>query len=58
MCDGFVFDPEIERLDEINANLKLIQRKNGLTFGTDAYILSAFAKSSPRGKAADFGCGN
>ncbi len=57
MCDGFVFDPDIERLDEINANLKLIQRKNGLTFGTDAYILSAFAKSSPRGKAADFGCG-
>jgi len=57
MCNRSVFDPELERLDDINEDLRLIQRKNGLTFGTDAYILSAFAKSSPRGKAADFGCG-
>lgn len=57
MLDEIIFDPESERLDDINEDLKIIQRKNGLTFGTDAYILSAFAKSIPRGKAADFGCG-
>jgi hypothetical protein len=31
-----------ERINEINDNLKLIEKKNGLTFGTDAYLLSAF----------------
>jgi len=45
-----------ERLDIINEDLSLIQKKNGLTFGTDAYLLSAFA---PRrgGIAADLGAG-
>ena len=57
MQDEFFYDPELERLDNINENLRIIQRKNGLTFGTDAYILSAFAKDAKYGKAADFGCG-
>lgn len=35
-----------ERLDKINEDLSLIQRIGGLTFGTDAYLLSAFAKRS------------
>lgn len=37
---------EGERLDRINENLCLIQKKDGLTFGTDAYLLSAFVKKS------------
>ena len=48
---------ENERLDEINENLRLIQRKNGLTFSTDAFLLSAFCHPAPRDRAADFGCG-
>ncbi len=30
------------RLDAINDNISLIQRKNGLTFGTDALLLAAY----------------
>lgn len=33
---------ENERLDEVNENLKLIQARDGLTFGTDAYLLAAY----------------
>lgn len=46
-----------ERIDRINENLSLIQKKKGLTFGTDAYLLSAFAKSMPKDIAYDLGCG-
>lgn len=46
-----------ERIDDINESLRIIQRKNGLTFGTDAYLLSAFAKKMGREDAADLGCG-
>ena len=45
-----------ERLDEINENLSLIQKKDGLTFGTDAFLLAAFMKSRVK-TAADFGSG-
>ena len=31
-----------ERLDEVNDKLRLIQKTNGLTFGTDALLLAAF----------------
>ena len=55
--DNVLYDPKTERLDDINENLRLIQRCRGLTFGTDAYLLGAFMKSCPRGVAADFGCG-
>ena len=48
---------EDERLDFINEDLKIIQRKNGLTFGTDSYLLSAFARKMGREDAADLGCG-
>ena len=57
MFNGLIYDPETERIDEINEDLTIIQRKNGLTFGTDAYLLSAFAKHAKYAKAADFGCG-
>ena len=45
-----------ERLDYINEDLSLIQLKRGLTFGTDAYLLSAFVKECS-GHGADLGSG-
>lgn len=45
-----------ERIDYINEDLSLIQLKRGLTFGTDAYLLSAFVKENA-GKGADLGSG-
>ena len=35
---------EGEQIDEINEKLSLIQKKDGLRFSTDAYLLAAFAK--------------
>lgn len=35
-----------ETIIEINENLKLIQNTNGLTFGTDAYLLAAFTETT------------
>lgn len=46
-----------ERLDIVNARLRLIQRIDGLTFGTDAYLLSAFIRSIPHGKGVELGGG-
>lgn len=45
-----------ERLDYINEDLSLIQLKRGLTFGTDAYLLSAFVRENS-GRGADLGSG-
>lgn len=45
------------RQDEINGHIRLLQHKSGLTFGSDAFLLSAFCRPCPGGKAADFGCG-
>lgn len=41
----------------INDDLKLIQNPNGLTFGTDAYLLSAFVKGGAKTEGADLGSG-
>lgn len=46
-----------ERVDEVNENLRLIQKKNGLTFGTDAYLLAAFIRPQPSARAVDLGSG-
>lgn len=46
-----------QRLDEINEHIRLLQRKSGLTFGSDAFLLSAFCRPCPSGRAADLGCG-
>lgn len=46
-----------ERLDNVNENLNLIQKKDGLTFGTDAFLLASFIKSAPTKKAAELGSG-
>ncbi len=48
---------EDERLDYVNEKITLLQKKNGLTFGTDAFLLAAFIKASPRARAAELGCG-
>lgn len=46
-----------ERIDLINENLKLIQRKAGLTFGTDAFLLASYIRSAPHERAVELGGG-
>ena len=46
-----------ERLDEVNEQLRLIQKKNGLTFGTDAFLLAAYIRPSARATAVELGGG-
>ena len=46
-----------ERLDPINERLKLICKTDGLTFGTDAYLLAAFMRPSKRARAVELGTG-
>ena len=46
-----------ERIDEVNENLRLILKKNGLTFGTDAYLLAAFIRPQPSCTAVELGGG-
>jgi len=45
-----------ERIDEINEYLSVIQKKDGLTFTSDAYLLSAFVTGHHE-KCADLGSG-
>lgn len=49
---------ENESLTEVNDGIKLIQNKKGLTYGTDAYLLSAFIKGKKTGTAAEIGSGS
>lgn len=46
-----------ERIDEVNEQLRLIQKKNGLTFGTDAYLLAAFIRPQSSATAVELGGG-
>ena len=50
LCEG-------ERLDEVNEGLRLIQRQDGLTFGTDAYLLAAYVAAAPGALCVDLGSG-
>ncbi|MBQ8187680.1 MAG: methyltransferase [Clostridia bacterium] len=52
-----IYDPNTERLDRINENLSLIQYKEGLTFGTDSYLLAAFTRFQKNGIGVEFGGG-
>lgn len=45
-----------ERLDEVNDRLRLIQRRDGLTFGTDALLLAAYITGHAK-RAAEWGTG-
>ncbi len=44
-------------LTEINENLKIFQKTEGLTFTSDAYLLYAYMKKRQKAIAADFGSG-
>ena len=46
-----------ERVDRVNENIELIQKKGGLTFGTDAYLLAAYMKGGRDKRAAELGTG-
>lgn len=48
---------ENETLTEVNENIKLIQKKNGLTFGTDAFLLASFIKTQKNSVAVELGGG-
>ena len=54
MCFGINAD---ERLDRVNENITLIQKKDGLTFGTDAFLLAAFIKEQRYSSAVELGAG-
>ena len=49
---------ENERINEINENLKLIEKKDSLTFGTDAYLLSAYLPKRQGLVGVELGCGS
>ena len=44
-----------ERIDVVNESLRLIQKKQGLTFGTDAFLLAAFIRPMPHARAVELG---
>ena len=48
---------EGERLDDVNESLRLISKTDGLTFGTDAYLLASFIRPQGRARAAELGAG-
>jgi tRNA1Val (adenine37-N6)-methyltransferase len=48
---------EDERLDKVNERITLIQKNDGLTFGTDAYLLAAFIKPQKTAYAVELGAG-
>ena len=49
---------ENERINEINENLRLIEKKDSLTFGTDAYLLSAYLPKRQKQIGVELGCGS
>ena len=46
-----------ERLDKVNEDITLIQKKDGLTFGTDAFLLASFIKEQKSANAVELGAG-
>ncbi len=46
-----------ERADRVNEDIILIQKKNGLTYGTDAYLLAAFVRPDKNALCVDLGSG-
>lgn len=48
---------EGEILHEVNEHIQLIQRTDGLTFGSDAYLLAVFSRAVKNGVAVDLGSG-
>jgi len=52
-----LIDMNNERIDNINEDLCLIQKTDGLTFGTDAYLLYAYIRKKAGAHGADLGAG-
>ncbi len=50
LCEG-------EALTQVNENIRLIQKRRGLTFGTDAFLLAAFIKKKSNSYAVELGGG-
>ena len=48
---------EDERIDRVNEDILLLQKKDGLTFGTDAFLLAAFVRPEPSSHGVDLGSG-
>ena len=48
---------QLLRCDQVNEQITLTQRADGLTFGTDAYLLAAYVKPKKNGVAVDLGSG-
>ncbi len=48
---------EDERLDRVNEQIELISKRDGLTFGTDAFLLASMIKPRPYGMAVELGTG-
>ena len=46
-----------ERLDTVNERIRLIQKKQGLTYGTDAFLLAAYIRPARRARAVELGGG-
>ncbi len=46
-----------ERLDVVNDDISLIQKKTGLTFGTDALLLASYVEKVKGGRALELGGG-
>ncbi len=46
-----------ERLNQVNERISLIRKKDGLTFGTDAYLLASFIRANKKGTALELGTG-
>ena len=46
-----------ERIDTVDENISLIQKKDGFAYGTDAVLLAAFIRKMSTKKAVEFGGG-
>ncbi len=47
-----------EKLECVNFGLEILQKKRGLTYGTDALLLAAYVRGRTSGRAADLGAGS
>ncbi len=46
-----------EQLDTVNRGLRLIRKRQGLTFGTDSFLLAAYIRPMPHARAVELGGG-
>ncbi len=50
-------DEQLERIDRVNEQITIKQRRGGLTFGTDAYLLYAYMRPQKNARAVELGAG-